>query len=50
MDLHSGGLIVEEGYLRLRFWWGSGGAYLREGLFLEGLIIGILRYFRKVKW
>ena len=34
------GSLLSEGYLRLRF----GGNYFWEGLFLEGLIIGILRY------
>ena len=40
--------LLLEGYLRLRFGgliFGGGGAYFREGLFLGGLIIGILRYF-----
>ena len=32
--------LLSEGFLRLRF----RGAYFREGLFLERLIIGILRY------
>ena len=28
---------------------GRGGAYFREGLFLEGLIIGILRYIKRAR-
>ena len=34
--------LLSEGYLCLIF----GGAYFRVGLFLGGLIIGILRYFK----
>ena len=42
MCLYSGGRIIG-GLSASEIW----GAYFREGLFLEGLIFGILRYFDK---
>ena len=42
MGLHSGGLIIGRIFAS-EIW----GAYFREGLFLEGLIIGILRYYSR---
>ena len=33
------------GFFALRFWW----AYIWRGLWMEGLISGILRYFKKKK-
>ena len=40
MGLYSGGLIIVGRTFASEIW----GPYFREGLFLEGLIIGILRY------
>ena len=46
----AGGLYLEGrfngGFLRCRFWGVGGGAYIWRGLYMEGLIFGILRYFR----
>ena len=42
-----GGLYLER---RFNGGLGGGGAYIRRGLYMEGLIFGILRYFVSLLW